>query len=65
MSFGEALDKTLKLRGYKRTEFAKEVGVAYKTVWAWINGKHNPAVYYLKKIAEVLNCDLDNLLEYF
>ncbi len=37
---GEELKKELKFKGYTFSRFARDIGVTYKTVSCWINGRH-------------------------
>lgn len=63
--FGQTLIKELRRIGMTVTEFANKMDVSAKTVYSWINGKNNPYLYNLKKMAKVFGCDLDSLLKLF
>lgn len=43
-------------------EFADKLKVERTTVSMWENNKSSPSVQTLKKIAEVLNCNVDDLI---
>lgn len=65
MIFGKALAIEIKSAGMTKSEFARRMCVAKKTVFQWLNGSHIPCKYNLEKMAEVLDCSLDHLLGYF
>jgi transcriptional regulator with XRE-family HTH domain len=44
-------------------QLADKVGVNVNSVRAWENGLNNPTEEHLKKIAEVLECSVDDLLK--
>ena len=48
--------------GLSRRGFAKLVGVHSSTADDWENGGHMPRASRLPKIAEVLNCTIDDIL---
>lgn len=50
------------LRGdMTQAELAKELGIDRSTVAKWETGKANPRVELLPKLAEILNCSIDEL----
>lgn len=46
-----------------RSEIAVKTGLSRVSISAIFNGKQNPSLKTLKKIAEVLECSIDELLE--
>ena len=47
-----------------RVELSKQSGVPARTVDDWENGRRKPRdVYQLKKIADVLGCYIEDLIE--
>lgn len=46
-----------------RSEIAVKTGLSRASISAIFNGKQNPSLKTLKKIAEVLECSIDELLE--
>ena len=47
-----------------RAELSKQSGVPARTVDDWENGRRKPRdVYQLKKIADVLGCYIEDLIE--
>lgn len=49
--------------GIKQEELAKEMGVDRSTVAKWETGKSMPKAKMIRKLAEVLNCTLEDLLK--
>ena len=45
-----------------QTELAKRLGVTQGAVSQWENGTTNPGIELLPKLAEILNCSVDELL---
>lgn len=57
--------KIKKLRMSKnltQLEFSKLLGVARTTVSMWEQNKSNPTIDMLKKIADMFNCSIDDLV---
>lgn len=46
-----------------QTELAKQIGVKSNTLCQYENGKRSPNIQTLKKIAQVLNCTVDDLIK--
>lgn len=63
-SFKQALAKYLKRAGMKQRDLAAAVGVSESTVHCWMSGKAFPRINMIEKIAEVLSCTPDDLLNY-
>lgn len=58
----------MKLRervGLTQRELAQSLGVTVTTISAWENGRHEPklTVVQLKRLTELLDCSLDDLVE--
>lgn len=58
MSFKKAREK----RGMSQQELATALSVDQSTVCLWETGKTQPRAKLLPKIAEILNCTVDELL---
>ena len=43
-------------------DLAKKLNVSRTTVTMWENGKSNPNIHMLKKIAESLDCKVEDLI---
>ena len=50
-------------RNLTQLEFAKLINVKRTTVSMWENNKSLPNIDMLKKIAQVLNCTVDDLIK--
>lgn len=48
--------------GMKRTELASLMGVGYNTVLRWERGARTPSINALKRISDILQCTLDELV---
>ena len=60
------LKEIRKSRGYlKQMDFARAMGVKQSTLSMWENGKTKPDVATIKKLAEVLQVDVKEILECF
>lgn len=56
--------KTLRKKmGFTQKELAKEMNVTQATVALWENNKSFPSTNKLIKLANVLNCSVDELLK--
>ena len=45
-----------------QTELAEKVGVTQGAIWQWENGKTDPSLENLKKMAAFMSCTIDDLL---
>ena len=45
-----------------QTELAEKVGVTQGAIWQWENGKADPSLENLKKMATFMGCTIDELL---
>ena len=50
--------------GIKQYELAARMGVKQASVSAWESGESNPSVENLKKLADIFQCSIDELLGY-
>lgn len=55
----------LKARKIKQIKFAEELGVSTQLVTNWVKGYSKPNYEVLKKIAELLELKVDEVLDYF
>ncbi len=64
MNFGEKLKKYRKENKLTREDFAKQIGISLKTLYFYETGQRFPkSVDTYEKIAEVMQCDYNYLLE--
>lgn len=63
MTVGEKIYKLRTYSGLSQKEFADKVGTSQSAINYWENGKRQPRVAQLKKIAKFLNFPLYNLLD--
>jgi|HigsolmetaAR201D_1030396.scaffolds.fasta_scaffold09573_8 putative transcriptional regulator len=56
---GELIDA----RGFKRKYIAEKLGVTQKQLSNWCTNRNYPTVPKLFKLAEILNCTVDELYE--
>lgn len=60
----------LKIKGYRKAkgltmkQLGEAVGVAENTICQWENGKRNPTPRQILKVAQVLNCSINDLFGY-
>lgn len=50
------------LRGITQVVLAEKLGVSQGAVSNWENGDRKPDVFMMKRIAEILDCTVDELL---
>ena len=50
-------------RGFTQSELAEKLGVRSSTISQYEKGKRSPNINILKKLAEVLSCTVDDLLD--
>lgn len=55
------LEKILKQKNVSQAQLARWCGVSRVAVTYWVQGKNRPSYEMLNKIAEVLNCSMDEL----
>lgn len=58
------IDKLLLEKGMSRSELARQSGVPVHTIEGWaVRRRTKPDVYQLYKVARVLECHIEDLLE--
>lgn len=62
--FARRLKKRLYIRGIPQADVANHCGVSQGTVSNWLRGRTTPDLYILTKIAELIGCTTDDLIEY-
>lgn len=55
------IGEMIELRGYKKIWVAKQIGVSHIVLSRWINNVSMPSVKNLFKLAELLDCKVDDL----
>ena len=61
-SFSRNLKNYREKKKLTQIDLAGLVNVTSQTVWRWENGEREPSIEIIKKIAEVLACSIDELL---
>lgn len=62
VGLGLRLKRARKEAGKSRLDFATACGVTPGNIAHWENGRGSPSALQLAKIAELINCDLNNLI---
>ncbi|MDC3412505.1 helix-turn-helix domain-containing protein [Terrihalobacillus insolitus] len=57
------INEWIEKRGYKKKWVADQLGVSNEVLSRWVNGRSMPSVEKLFKLAEILNCKVDDLYE--
>lgn len=52
----------MNIAGINQIELANKVGVSKSTVSTWLSGRSYPRIDAIQKIADVLNCETDDLV---
>ena len=63
-TLGDNLKSLLDEWGYTQQELADMVGVSKATISYYIQGKRMPSLKALINIGHVLNCDVDDLIDF-
>ena len=63
LSFGENLRLLRKKAGITQTQLGERVGVHYRTVLRWEADENEPSITMLVKIADALDCSVDELVQ--
>ncbi len=61
MIFSKNIKKYLKDKNLSLKEFSNQLNVSISTVHGWVNGIPPKSVVTLKKIADLMNCSIDEL----
>lgn len=56
------IKKMRQKRGLSQGQLADLIGVAQQHVSRWENGKHRPSIDTVQKLAEILNCNISDLI---
>lgn len=56
------LEEARKQKGWNQAELAKRVGLSQVAIWKFESGKANPSFETLIKLANVLECQIDDLV---
>lgn len=59
---GEKLKAARRAAGMTQAQLAEAIGVNQMHVSRWESGKVEPGVLIVKRMAEVLNCSMDDLV---
>lgn len=59
--FGRRLKTLLELRGMTQNELSEETGISQVSISKYLNGKSDPSLLNVLKIARALDCSLDDL----
>ena len=62
-TFGSNLQKMLPYSGLTKGELAEKVGITNTMLSRYIRGNATPSMFIASKIADVLNCTLDEFLD--
>jgi len=55
------INEWIQLRGYKKKWIAAQIGVSQEVLSRWINGRNMPSLEKAFKLAEILECKVDDL----
>ena len=59
---GVKIKETRKKRGLTQKQLAELLGVKQQNISDWERGERSPSIKNLKKLAEILNCQIDDLV---
>ena len=59
------LTTKLKEANLSQSRFALEIGLKQQTISKWCNKKSTPKLETMQKIAEILNCDIQEVIDCF
>ncbi len=62
--FGRQLPKYLEANNVNQTELADHLGVSKQLVSKWCHGTRIPRMGVIQSIADFLNCDVGDLIDY-
>ena len=63
LTFGQRLDRMLRMKRMTQSDLARAVGVNRVSVHAWIHGKQMPRAQMIMKIADALGCTTSDLMD--
>ena len=64
-SLGYLIRHYRELKGLSKSEFARRVGVSYRTIVYWENNTKHPTIEKYGKIAEILGVNIVEFSQYF
>ena len=56
------IKKMREKRGLTQKNLADKIGVAQQHISRWETGKHRPSIDTVQKLAEILNCNISDLI---
>lgn len=59
---GKKIKAIRKKRGLTQKQLAELLGVKQQNISDWERGERSPSVKNLKKLSEILNCQIDDLV---
>ena len=57
-----SIKKMREKRGLSQGQLADKIGVAQQHISRWENGNHRPSIDTVQKLAEILNCNISDLI---
>ena len=63
MTLGQKIKSLRESRGLSKTDLSKRVDCPNRNIHHWEHDRHQPNIYHTKKLAEVFNMTVDELLE--
>ena len=55
----------MKEKKIRQNDLANKLGISQASISYWVTGKNNPSLAMIKKISNVMGCELDKVLECF
>ena len=62
--FSRKIKRKLSMKNMNRKELASMVGVPLNTIYRYVKGERVPNIFIIKKIAQVLECDVRELVNF-
>lgn len=62
--FAMVLTEKIKEKNIKQSELARSIDVSDTTIYRYLKGETKPKPLLLKRLAESLNCPMDDLYKY-
>ena len=64
MSLGDKIKNARTKKAYSQAELANKIGVSQSAIYYWENGKREPSIETIKKIATALDTNIVSLIGY-
>lgn len=64
LNFAKKLYVKMIKAGINQVELARRTGVSQPSIAGYVNGHNIPTIYYAKRIADVLGCTLNDLVDF-